>query len=219
MVFAQSHIAMSQFSKYRQIGVKAGMNISNVNADLASYNSKDILGSSIGFTYDRVRMRFLTIGTEINFIQKGYGKEVTLVNSMNQPLGSFINQNKISYISIPLKIGVQFGNRLYVFVTSSIVPGLVYKAVSEVPVFDANGNVSSTYQEDIKDEVSLLDLATQVEAGLGITRGRFKFYLSGAKMDSFVNLWDDPTTVFNIKSTGLIAAAGMKIEFGKGLLK
>jgi hypothetical protein len=55
--------------------------------------------------------------------------------------------------------------------------------------------------------------------GFGITRGRFKFYLSGSKMDSFVNLWDDPSIGFNIKSTGLIAAAGMKIEFGKGILK
>jgi hypothetical protein len=164
-------------------------------------------------------MRFLTIGTEINFIQKGYGQELTFADSLYQPLGSFVNQNRISYISIPLKIGVQLGNRFYIFGTAAIIPGLVYRAVSEVPVFDANGNVSSTFQEDIKDDVSLLDLASQVEVGLGITRGRFKFYLSGAKMDSFVNLWDDPSIVFNIKSTGLIAAAGMKIEFGKGLLK
>jgi hypothetical protein len=96
---------------------------------------------------------------------------------------------------------------------------LVYKAVSEIPVIDSNGNVISTYTEDIKNEVSTLDLASQVELGFGITRGRFKFYLSGAKMDSFVNLWDTPSSVFNIKSTGLIAAAGMKLEFGKGLLK
>lgn len=219
VAFAQYQMAWSQFSKYRQFGIKAGMNISNVHADLTSYNSKDLLGSSFGFTYDRVRMRFLTIGTEINFIQKGYGKEVTLVNSLNQPLGSFVNQNRISYISIPLKLGVQLGNRFYIFGTAAIIPGLVYKAISEIPVFDNNGNVTSTYTEDIKSQVSKLDLASQVEVGFGITRGRFKIYLSGAKMDSFVNLWDDPSTVFNIKSTGLIAAIGMKIEFGKGLLK
>lgn len=219
LVLIQTQVALGQFSKYRQFGVKAGMNISNVRADLSSYNSKDVLGSSFGLTYDRVRLRFLTIGTEVNFIQKGYGKEVTLVNAMNQPLGSFVSQNRINYISIPLKLGVQLGNRIYIFGTAAIIPGLVYKAVAEVPLFDANGNISSTFTEDIKDEVSVLDLASQVEVGLGITRGRFKFYLSGAKMDSFLNLWDDPSTVFNIKSTGLIASAGMKIEFGKGLLK
>ena len=219
VVFLQTSMAWSQFSKYRQFGVKAGMNISNVQTEISSYNTKDLLGSSLSLTYDRVRMRFLTIGTEINFIQKGYGKEVTMVDSMYQPLGSFIHQNKISYISIPLKLGVQLGNRFYIFGTAAIIPGLVYKAVAEVPVFDTNGNVSSTYSENIKDEVSILDLASQVEVGFGITRGRFKFYLSGAKMDSFVNLWDSPASVFNIKSQGLIAAAGMKIEFGKGLLK
>ncbi len=219
LVFMQTSMAWGQFSKYRQFGVKAGMNISNVRVDLSTYNSKDVLGSCFGLTYDRVRMRFLTIGTEVNFIQKGYGKELTLVNAMNQPLGSFVSENRINYISIPLKLGIQLGNRFYIFGTAAIIPALVYKAVAEVPVFDANGKVSSAYSEDIKDEVSILDLASQVEVGFGITRGRFKFYLSGAKMDSFVNLWDDPSTVFNIKSTGLIAAAGMKIEFGKGLLK
>ncbi len=219
LVLIQTQVAMGQFSKYRQFGVKAGMNISNVQSDLSTYSTKDLVGSSLGFTYDRVRMRFLTIGTEVNFIQKGYGKEVTMVDSMYQPLGSFISQNKISYISIPLKIGVQLGNRFYIFGTASIIPGLVYKAVSEIPVIDSNGNVISTYTEDIKNEVSTLDLASQVELGFGITRGRFKFYLSGAKMDSFVNLWDTPYSVFNIKSKGLIAAAGMKLEFGKGVLK
>lgn len=111
VVFLQTSMAWSQFSKYRQFGVKAGMNISNVQTEISSYNTKDLLGSSLSLTYDRVRMRFLTIGTEINFIQKGYGKEVTMVDSMYQPLGSFIHQNKISYISIPLKLGVQLGNR------------------------------------------------------------------------------------------------------------
>lgn len=219
VVFMQTQIALSQFSKYRQFGVKAGMNISNVQADLTSYNSKDLLGSSIGFTYDRVRMRFLTIGTELNFIQKGFGEEITLLDSLAQPVGSFVNQRRISYVSIPLKLGVQFGNRFYIFGTAAIIPGLVYKAISEAPVFDNDGKVTSTDIDNIKDEVSVLDLASQVEVGFGVTRGRFKFYLSGAKLDSFINLLDNPSSVYNLKSTGLIAAAGMKIEFGKGLLK
>ncbi len=219
VMFSLPLLTMAQFSKYRQFGVKTGLNISNVNAGSSSFTATDVLGTTIGFTYDRVRMRFLTIGTELNFIQKGYGKEMTLVDSLSQPLGTFNNQNKISYVSIPLKLGVQLGNRFYIFGNAAIIPGLVYKAVSEVPVFDANGKVISTYFEDVKSETSFLDLSSQIELGFGITRGRFKFYVSGAKMDSFINLWETPIQDFNIKSTGLIAAAGIKVEFGKGLLK
>lgn len=212
-------MSMAQFSKYRQFGVKTGLNISNVNAGSSSFTATDVLGTTLGFTYDRVRMRFLTIGTELNFIQKGFGKEMTMLDSLSQPLGTFNNQNKISYVSIPLKLGVQLGNRIYIFGNAAVIPGLVYRAVSEVPVFDANGKVTSSRLEDIKSKTSILDLSSQIELGFGITRGRFKFYLSGAKMDSFINLWRTPIQDFNIKSTGLIAAAGIKVEFGKGLLK
>jgi hypothetical protein len=219
IMFVAPLLTMAQFSKYRQFGVKTGLNISNVNAGSSSFTATDVLGTTIGFTYDRVHLRFLTVGTELNFIQKGFGKEVTLLDSLSQPLGTFNNQNKISYVSIPLKLGIQLGNRFYIFGNAAIIPGLVYKAVSEVPVFDANGKVISTYFEDIKGKTSVLDLSSQIELGFGITRGRFKFYLSGAKMDSFINLWSTPIQDFNIKSTGLIAAAGIKVEFGKGLLK
>ena len=219
IMFFAPLLTMAQFSKYRQFGVKTGFNISNVNAGSSTFTATDVLGTMVGFTYDRVRMRFLTVGTELNFIQKGFGKQVTLLDSVSQPLGTFKNQNKISYVSIPLKLGIQLGNRFYIFGNAAIIPGLVYKAVSEVPVFDANGKVISTYFEDIKGNTSVLDLSSQIEVGFGITRGRFKFYLSGAKMDSFINLWRTPIQDFNIKSTGLIAAAGIKVEFGKGLLK
>ena len=101
VMFSLPLLMRAQFGKYRQFGVKTGLNISNVVAGSSSFTATDVLGTMVGFTYDRVRMRFLTVGTELNFIQKGYGKEMTLVDSLSQPLGTFNNQNKISYVSLP----------------------------------------------------------------------------------------------------------------------
>jgi hypothetical protein len=205
---------------YRQFGFKAGMNISNVKTDLSTYNTKDILGGSVSLTYDRVRLRFLTIGGEINLVQRGFSTPVTLTDSLGAQLGVAELRNKFNYFSLPVKIGVQLGNRAYIFGNVAFVPGYLLKAISETPVVDANGQIIDYTWEDATNTAAQFEMSTQVEAGIGVTKARkYKFYISATKQQGWTNLFDNPTSVFNIKSTGIIISAGMKLEFGKGLFK
>jgi hypothetical protein len=205
---------------YRQFGIKAGMNISNVKTDVPSYTTKDILGGSLSLTYDRVHFRFLTVGGEFNWVQRGFTFPITLTDSVGTTLGVADLRNKFNYFSVPLKLGVQFGNRVYIFGNAAFIPGYLLKAVSEVPVVDENGQVIDYTWQDASNTAAQFDLSTQIEVGIGITKAkRFKFYVSAAKQQALLNIFDDPQSTFNIKSTGIIISTGMKIEFGKGLFK
>ena len=205
---------------YRQFGIKAGMNISNVKTDVPSYTTKDILGGSLSVTYDRVHFRFLTVGGEFNWVQRGFTFPITLTDSVGTTLGVADLRNKFNYFSVPLKLGVQFGNRVYIFGNAAFIPGYLQKAVLEVPVVDENGQVIDYTWQDASNTAAQFDLSTQIEVGIGITKAkRFKFYVSAAKQQALLNMFDDPQSTFNIKSTGIIISTGMKIEFGKGLFK
>ena len=217
VIFAFSAVAQTP---YRQFGIKAGMNISNVKTDVPSYTTKDIIGGNLSVTYDRVHFRFLTVGGEFNWVQRGFTFPITVTDSVGTTLGVADLRNKFNYFSVPVKLGVQFGNRVYIFGNAAFIPGYLLKAVSEVPVVDGSGQIIDYTWQDASNTAAQFDLSTQIEVGVGITKAkRFKFYVSAAKQQALLNIFDDPQSTFNIKSTGIIISTGMKIEFGKGLLK
>ena len=201
---------------YRQFGIKGGMNISNVNTNLSSYTTKDIIGGNLSLTYDRVHFRFLTVGGEINIVQRGFQSFDSIVAS--QSVASI--RNKFNYFSVPLKLGVQFGNRAYVFGNVAFVPGYLLKAIAETPVLDASGQIIDYTWQDATSTAAQFELSTQIEVGVGVTKAkRYKFYLSAAKQQGWTNLFNNPASAFDFKSTGIIISTGMKFEFGKGLLR
>ena len=198
---------------YRQFGIKAGMNISNAGS---GDSLKDIIGGNLSLTYDRVHFRFLTVGGEINLVQRGFQSFDSIGNS--QSLASI--RNKFNYFSVPVKLGVQFGKRVYIFGNAAIVPAYLIKAIKEIPVFDASGALINYSAQDASNTASQFELSTQIEVGIGVTKAkRYKFYVSAAKQQAITNILNDPQTRFDLKSTGILISAGMKIEFGKGLLK
>ena len=201
---------------YRQFGIKGGMNISNVNTNLSSYTTKDIIGGNLSLTYDRVHFRFLTVGGEINIVQRGFQSFDSIVAS--QSVASI--RYKFNYFSVPLKLGVQFGNRAYVFGNVAFVPGYLLKAIAETPVLDASGQIIDYTWQDATSTSAQFELSTQIEVGIGVTKAkRYKFYVSAAKQQGWTNLFDDPASAFDFKSVGIIISTGMKFEFGKGLLR
>jgi hypothetical protein len=205
---------------YRQFGIKAGMNISNVNTNLSAYTTKDVVGGSVSLTYDRVHFRFLTVGGEINLVQRGFSNSIMLTDSVGNELGMAELRNRFNYLSVPLKLGVQLGNRAYIFGNVAFVPGYLLKAIAETPIIDASGQIIDYTWQDATSTAAQFELSTQIEVGVGVTKAkRYKFYVSVAKQQGWTNLFDNPSSVFNIKSTGIIISTGMKIEFGKGLLR
>ena len=220
LVATLSTLSSEAQTPYRQFGIKAGMNISNVNTNLSTYTTKDIVGGNVSLTYDRVHFRFLTVGGEINMVQRGFSSPLMITDSVGNQLGVADLRNKFNYFSLPVKVGVQLGNRAYIFGNVAFIPGYLMKAIAETPVVDSNGQIIDYTWDDVTSTASQFELSTQIEAGIGVTKAkRYKFYVSAAKQQGWTNLFDSPSSVFNIKSTGIIISTGMKIEFGKGLLR
>lgn len=212
------YTSFSQTS-YSQLGLKAGFNISNVKTNIPSYSTKDIIGGNLSITYDRVHFRFLTVGGEFNWMQRGFTNSIIVTNAAGLSIGAANLRNKFNYFSVPLKIGVQLGGRLYIFGNAAIIPGYLLKAVTEIPIVDENGQITDYAWEDTASEVARFDLSTQIEVGIGVTKAeRFKFYVSAAKQEALFNIFNNPQSSFDIKSTGIIFSTGLKIEFGKGFL-
>ena len=217
-----SNCVFTSFSQtsYSQLGLKAGFNISNVKTNIPSYSTKDIIGGNLSLTYDRVHFRFLTVGGELNWMQRGFTNPIVVTNAAGLSISEADLRNKFNYFSVPLKIGVQFGNRVYIFGNAAFIPGYLLKAISEVPVVDENGQIIDYTWQDASATAAQFDLSTQIELGIGVTKAeRFKFYISAAKQEALLNIYNNPQSSFNIKSTGIIISTGMKIEFGKGLLR
>jgi hypothetical protein len=220
IVASLSTISSEAQTPYRQFGIKAGMNISNVNTNLSSYTTKDIVGGNVSLTYDRVHLRFLTVGGEINLVQRGFTNSIMFTDSVDTQLGMADIRNRFNYFSLPVKLGVQLGNRAYIFGNVAFIPGYLIKAIAETPVIDANGQIIDYQWDDVSSNASQFELSTQIEAGIGVTKAkRYKFYVSAAKQQGWTNLFNNPASLYDFKSTGIIISTGMKIEFGKGLLR
>jgi hypothetical protein len=220
IVASLSTISSEAQTPYRQFGIKAGMNISNVNTNLSSYTTKDIVGGNVSLTYDRVHLRFLTVGGEINLVQRGFTNSIMFTDSVGTQLGMADIRNRFNYFSLPVKLGVQLGNRAYIFGNVAFIPGYLINAIAETPVIDANGQIIDYQWDNVSSNASQFELSTQIEAGIGVTKAkRYKFYVSAAKQQGWTNLFNNPASLYDFKSTGIIISTGMKIEFGKGLLR
>ena len=213
LVATLSTLSSEAQTPYRQFGIKAGMNISNVKTDIPSYTTKDIIGGNLSVTYDRVRMRFLTIGGEFNWVQRGFTNPITLTDSVGLAIGVADLRNKFNYFSVPVKLGVQFGNRVYIFGNAAFIPGYLLKAISEVPVVDENGQIIDYTWQDATSNAAQFELSTQIEVGVGVTKAkRYKFYVSAAKQQGKTNIFNNPATVLpasvpDFKSNGVIVSA------------
>ena len=82
------------------------------------------------------------------------------------------------------------------------------------------GQVIDYTWQDATSTAAQFELSTQIEVGVGVTKAkRYKFYVSAAKQQGWTNLFNNPASAFDFKSTGIIVSTGMKFEFGKGLLR
>jgi len=121
----------AQFTKYRQFGIKAGMNVSNVYTNTQNYTTKDVVGGTLSLTYDRVRARMFTFGSELNIIQRGYNNEFEITDNTGNVTDIVSLKNRFNYFTMPVKLGIQVGNAIYIFGSASVVPGMILSALKK----------------------------------------------------------------------------------------
>lgn len=209
---------------YRQFGVKTGLNIASADfvpgsVTTAPLNPGALLGGNFSFTFDRVFLRFITMGFELNYINRGYKLPVTYTDVNGVPLGQINMTYRFNYVGLPIKLGFQVGNKNYFFGNVALVSAILSKAVSEVDPNPSLGVVGGS--SNIYPSAQQYAFSKQVELGMGVTPVRnMKFYFSLSKQFAMTNFYDNTSTqAWNFKPNDLAINVGMKLEFGKGLLR
>lgn len=215
--------AVQSQTPYRQFGIKTGVNVASAQLSPGSQgigaNTSAMAGGNFSLTFDRVLLRFITLGFEFNYVNRGFKVPITFNDVNGNPLGTLNASYKFNYASIPLKLGFQVGNKNYFFGNVALVSSVLTKAVNQIEANSSLGFPASS--ADIYSQAQQYAFSKQAEIGMGITPVRnVKFYFSLSKLFSMTNFFNaGATNVFNYRPNDLAINVGMKLEFGKGLLR
>lgn len=152
------------------IGVHGGVNFTNVVKPddwvTKTYNRKGLL---IGLTYDYIFREHFSFGTGIMYNQRGYTYNLIFDPSYTgEPYDLiFIGRINRDFITIPLKLGYQYGKAFFGYFNIGLSPSLMVEAYAVYPKLDFNGNNIPERAVWNKDLLYKFDLAGFVEVGGG----------------------------------------------------
>lgn len=194
------------------LGIRLGSNFSTVQTSTDILDDAEIkTGFAGGITYEYRLLKFIRLGADLLYTQKGYKLPVSFTNEVGDVIGegNLIAHN--DYISLPVKAGVSFGNFLSFFANIGIAPSLLTKAM-----YKSDFGVEGEYEQDVSDQVKTFDISGLAELGLGLNFGRFNVFVNASYEHSFSNYSEDPyygdTELIN---TGFGVSAGCRYALKK----
>lgn len=113
------------------IGMKGGVNCSNIsNSPRVDFNFK--IGFAGGLTYDFLFKKYFSTGIDLIYEQDGASiHNITMYDTERQPHIVDI-QYDYAYIWLPVKIGFNYGNKLYGFLNIGITPSFLVKSKENI---------------------------------------------------------------------------------------
>lgn len=156
-------LTTSSYGQYKLVGVEGSLNLARVRPKGFSDGHK--IGTAFGIDFQYLFKNPFSVGVGLNYEQKGF-KSYTKISNGNTTR-KLTHTTNINYLSIPLKGGLRFGNKLFGFTKVGVVPSLLINAKSISPNFDGNGKTSGSTTSDISNTVSKFDFSGLGEIGAG----------------------------------------------------
>lgn len=121
---------------------------------------------STGLTFEVVTRKKLRLGAEILYEKRGFNLEYTVIfNNFDERLVT--NYHHQNYLSIPLKIGYQTGNKIYVYGDLGFAPAFNLKSTFKYPETDSSFNIIGEITENEQFEIRPFDLSALIDFGVG----------------------------------------------------
>jgi len=158
-------ISSIAFGQNHFIGVQGGGSITNITAKEDFNDTGMRTGFSGGISYTLKFAEKYQFEINALYAQLGYTDDIILTDDIGAYLGKEKNEFNYDYLSTPLKIGYEMGNKIRIIPRIGIVPSLLLNAKTIVPFFDSNGNIVSHKTLDVKDDVSKFDFSGLIELG------------------------------------------------------
>ncbi len=160
-ILLTTFIFLSQFlsAQTDYLGLRGGLNWSNVKTDTPFEDSDGTTGFLGGITYQHQFENGFYWGVDLLYSERGFEDEL-FPGSIDPCLNCLrvaepvVHQLQYNYISMPIKVGITFGGAIKFFTDLALVPSTLIRARAH----------SIAFNTEIP-EVDEFDLATQIEAG------------------------------------------------------
>lgn len=217
-VIALTFICLNAFAQKHLIGVKSGLNFSNIYNDNSATKYEYQSGLSGGLTYELFFKKNFSLGLDFIYNERGFKRDIYPTLNNGAPTGEKITESyNNNYFSVPIKVGYTFGKKIFGFVNIGICPSFLLNAKASAIYFDKNGNNASSETKDFMERVLKVDLAILSEVGLGYKlKNKYYFYTSVSNQTSFGPIYNTTfSTDEEIKHFGYIFSVGVKVNLGK----
>jgi hypothetical protein len=217
-VIALTFICLNLFAQKHLIGLKSGVNFSNIYNDNSDTKYEYQTGLSGGLTHEYFFKKNFSLGLDFMYNERGYKRGIYPTLNNGTPTGEKLAENyNNNYFSVPIKVGYTFGKKMFGFVYLGLCPSLLLNAKASAIYFDQNGNNRGSETKDFTERVLKVDLAILSEAGLGYKlKNKYYFYTSISNQRSFGPIY---ITTYSsneeIKHFGYIFSVGVKVSVGK----
>lgn len=199
------------------IGLKGGVNFANISATNFSKSMANPLGLSGGVTYDYLINSYLSVGIDVLYQQRGFQSNSIFTNDEGEQIGTSLkSQFNYDYVTVPIKIGFNYGEKLYVFGNVGVTPALLIRAVTTIPPFEIAEIKMKGQRVNSTRNVNQFDIGAFLEIGVGYKlNNRYWIYASGTLNHSviaFNNANYFPAS--NLKHRSISAYLGVKYRIG-----
>jgi hypothetical protein len=162
--------SINVFGQVQFIGIKGGVNFSNISTDAAFNDRKFRPGILVGLSYEFKFSVKYSIGVEALYSQQGFKDKMTFTERImgnDIEVGSYAFKFYYDYMGIPIIFGHEISKKYNGYIKIGICPTYLLKAGTILPIFDSEGNLVGSKTFDVKESVSKFDLGGLIELGAG----------------------------------------------------
>jgi hypothetical protein len=200
------------------IGVKGGVNSTNITSSNYLSQSDSRTGLTAGLTYEFLFKKHFSIGADLIYNQRGFTNDRVFTDNLGNPTGEkYTTTFNYDYVSLPIKTGFNIGTKLYGFTNIGVIPSLLVDAKTTTPTFDTDAKFTGNETFDVTNRVSKFDFAGLVEIGGGYKlNGRYWLFTSFSYQYSFTTITNsDYFANSKIRHNGMNLTIGLKCALTK----
>lgn len=183
-------ISVSVNGQNHFLGIKGGVNWANISESDFIDNTDYRTGLAVGVTYDYNFKKYFSTGIDIIYDQRGFRDKVIFTDQIGIPLNKeMVLEYNYDYIAIPVKIGFNYGEKIYGFANAGITPAIVVNGKHIIPSFEIEGTEIPKVTENVANKVNRFDIGGFIEIGAGYKfKDRYCVFTSVSYQHSFTNI-------------------------------
>lgn len=193
------------------VGIKGGLSFTNVSSSNFFEDTGSLKRFSGGFTYEYFLTEKRALGVDLIMNQRGFISELVFTDNQANPTGKKVAIDfTYTYLSLPIKTGLYFGQTFRAFSNIGVVPSVLTRAKTIVPAYTIDGVDDPGSTVDVTEQVNRFDFAGLLEIG-GNYKATDKLWI----VSSFICQYSFTTlTNANYFSESKVRHYGLTLSFG-----